>query len=207
MRIRFTDKLLAPHDLEDGEWSSCEAVRVTRYWSGAEAPVERHFEVRALWNTADLLVRFDCNQSEPLVVSDFPQLAEKTVGLWDRDVCEVFIAPDVGYPYRYFEFEVAPTGEWVDLGLHALPGGRETDFDFASGMRVHSRSDEGAVCSVIAVPWRSLGIVPKSGALLKGNLFRCVGQGEGRGYLSWKPTLTEAPDFHVPEAFGEFQLF
>jgi hypothetical protein len=42
------------------------------------------------------------------VVSDKPQTEKKTMGLWDRDVCEIFIAPDEHAIERYFEFEAAP---------------------------------------------------------------------------------------------------
>ena len=61
-------------------------------------------------------------QYDPLVMSDDPNLASKTLGLWDRDVVEIFIAPDVNEPRRYYEFEAAPNGEWVDLAgaLRAL---------------------------------------------------------------------------------------
>ena len=43
------------------------------------------------------------------------------MGLWDRDVCEIFIAPDEHVIERYFEFEAAPTGEWLDVAIHWSP--------------------------------------------------------------------------------------
>ena len=48
--------------------------------------------------------------------------------------------------------------------------------------------------------------MPSSGDVWHGNIFRCVGKGENRGYLAWQPTETPAPNFHVPEKFGEFEF-
>src|ERR671938_501555 len=113
-------------DFDNKEWKHARATHITRYWSGEEAPEARHAEARAIWSDAALTVRFQCNQREPLVVSSAPQTVKKTIGLWDRDVCEIFIAPKPNEPERYLEFEAAPTGEWIDLGIHWKPEGRET---------------------------------------------------------------------------------
>jgi alpha-galactosidase len=37
----------------------------------------------------------------------------------------------------------------------------------------------------------------------KVNFYRVEGAAEPRFYSAWEPTRTAAPDFHVPEAFGE----
>lgn len=204
--IKFTSHSIDVAHADHPEWSACEPVLVTKYWSGEEAPEDRRCEVRALWTESHLLVRFVANQAEPLVVNPDPKLDVKTIGLWDRDVCEIFIAPDAAQPRRYFEFEVAPTGEWLDLGIHQLPETRETEWDFDSGMKAYGRIESSQTVSSVAIPWSAIGIKPSAGKVLKGNLLRCVGEGENRGYLAWIPTLTPAPNFHVPEAFGDFKL-
>ena len=58
----------------------------------------------------------------------------------------------------------------------------------------------------IKIEWKAFGKTPKAGDIWLGNLFRCVGEGETRGYLAWQPTKTIEPSFHVPEAFGEFEF-
>jgi hypothetical protein len=105
---------------------------------------------------------------------------------------------------RYFEFEVAPTGEWLDLALRKTPEGRETDWGFYSGMTAAARVAEDALTLAMRVPWEAFGVVevPRAGALWRVNLFRCVGAGESRGYLAWQPTCAPEPNFHVPEKFG-----
>ena len=189
-------------DFEAGAWSRARAVRLTRYWSGEEAPEGRRAEARAVWDDEALAVRFDCRQAEPLVVSPAPRLDRKTVGLWERDVCELFITPEAGEVTRYFEFEVAPTGEWLDLALALGPEGRETDWDFRSGMTAAARVREGSLTLGMRVPWGALGGAPRPGDRWRCNLFRCVGREPARGYLAWRPTHTPEPGFHVPEKFG-----
>ncbi|HTH50637.1 MAG TPA: carbohydrate-binding family 9-like protein, partial [Pyrinomonadaceae bacterium] len=118
----------------DPAWKRAKGVFVETYWSGDKAPATRAFEARLLWSDDSLYVRFDAAQHEPLVVSDKPDRTKKSRGLWDRDVCEIFIAPNRSEPTKYFEFEVAPTGEWIDLGIEVTPEKRITDWDYASGM-------------------------------------------------------------------------
>lgn len=195
---------LAVSALDDKAWQRASPVLVTRYWSDEPAPEGRQFTARLLWSDKALYVRFEAKQTEPLVISDKPGLKTKTRGLWDRDVCEIFIAPDRGRPNKYFEFEIAPTGEWIDLGIEVTPKERITDWDYASKMESAVRVESDRVIMAIKVPFSSLGRVPKPGDVWLGNLFRCVGKGDTRGYLAWRPTKTPAPAFHVPEAFGEF---
>lgn len=190
-------------DFFHAEWERAEALELARYWSGRAAPPARRAEARLLWSDDALSVRFICRQEEPLVVSDAPQTLEKTRGLWERDVCEIFVAPESSKPEHYFEFEAAPTGEWIDLELQWSEEGRETFWDYRSGMTAAARVEAGIVMIGMRVPWEAFGRSrPQVGEMWRANLFRCVGSGAGRGYLAWQPTLTERPNFHVPQAFG-----
>jgi len=198
----YTSDRLAASDLDHPAWQGARPVAIERYWSGEDAPAPRQAEARILWSETELCVRFDCRQTEPLVVSPQPQTERKEIGLWDRDVCELFIAPDRELPERYFEFEAAPNGEWLDLAVRHKPDTRDTDWNFSSGMTVASRLSPGRVMIALRVPWEALGRVPQFGEEWRANLFRCVGEGESRGYLAWRPTYTPEPDFHVPGAFG-----
>ena len=188
--------------LDDPAWDAARPARITRYWSGEEAPAGRHAEARLLWSDEALVVRFVCRQTEPLVVSPRPQTAHKTVGLWERDVCELFVAPDGREPERYLELEAAPTGEWLDLMVRQLPDERQTDWEFRSGMTAAARVAGDTVTIAMRVPFSGLGRAPRAGDRWRANLFRCVGAGAARGYLAWRPTRTDEPGFHVPEAFG-----
>lgn len=193
---------VAAGDFENEAWARARPARLSRYWSGEEAPPHRRAEARILWGDAALVVRFDYRQLEPPVVSAAPRLDQKTIGLWDRDVCEIFVAPDSSAPGGYYEFEAAPTGEWLDLAITLRPRGRETDWHYRSGMSAAARAVGDAVSIALSVPWRAFGGPPRAGEHWRANLFRCVGAGPARGYLAWQPTHTPEPSFHVPEKFG-----
>ena len=188
-------------ELESPHWRSATPVVIARQWSGEDAPSSRHAEARILWTDQALCVRFVCRQTETLIVSSEPQLEKKTVGLWNRDVCEIFIAPDPSMSSRYFEFEAAPSGEWVDLAINFDGTTRETDFDFESGMTAFASHANEQLTIAMRIPWSGSIPKPGKGQRWRVNLFRCIGTGNER-YLAWQPTFTEEPNFHVPEVFG-----
>ena len=204
LTISYSGDATAVDDLDHPAWHCPPAAVITRYWSGETAPGSRHCSVRLLWNEAALFARFDARQEEPLVIDPAPALDVKTPGLWDRDVCEIFISPGPEIPKKYFEFEAAPTAEWVDLAIEISGPQRNADLEYDSGMQAAARIEERAVTIAMKIEWAALEAVPSPGDIWRGNLFRCVGSGPLRGYLAWQPTLTETPNFHVPEKFGRF---
>ncbi len=193
-------------ELENKAWDKAKNITIDKYWSGENAPTGRQFKTRLLWSDTAVYVRFEANQSEPLIVSEKANLTSKTRGLWDRDVCEIFLAPNRAEPRKYFEFEIAPNGEWIDLGIHQMPDKRETDWDYASGMQSKSLIGKDKIWMAIKVEWKAFGTTPKAGDVWLGNIFRCIGKDPTRGYLAWSPTLTKEASFHVPEKFGEFEF-
>ena len=189
-------------DLGTSEWRRAKAVKIDHYWSGAPAPTSRHAEARLLWSKKALHIRFVCSQGEPLVISDKPQTQIKTMKLWDRDVCEIFIAPDPHTPEKYLEFEVAPTAEWLDVAIDLTSGTRESDWKFNSHMTTAAHIEKDRVTMAMRIPWNHWIHEPQQGERWRVNLFRCVGKDPDRGYLTWQPTRTPEPLFHVPKAFG-----
>jgi hypothetical protein len=117
---------LGAGEFDDEAWARARAAQIARYWSGEDAPAGRRAEARVVWDEGGFTVRFDCVQAEPLVVSASPRLEAKTVGLWERDVCEIFITHETRAIKHYSEFEVAPTGEWLDLSIDVRPGSTST---------------------------------------------------------------------------------
>jgi len=202
VEVRHAVMDLKAADLNSAEWNNAQRVQIDRYWSGAPAPANRHAEARMLWSTKALHVRFVCHQAEPLVVSEKPQTLTKTMGLWDRDVCEIFIAPDPHVIERYLEFEAAPTGEWLDVAIHWTAEKRESDWQFNSHLTAAARVENDRVTIAMRIPWNHWIHEPQKGERWRVNLFRCVGKDPNRGYLAWQPTLTPQPNFHVPQVFG-----
>ena len=198
-------QIVAPY-LDVPVWEACQPIRINHYWSGEPAPPARHAEARICWSNEALHVRFVCAQHEPLIVSDNPKTDHKTLGLWDRDVCEIFVAPDPANPVRYFEFEAAPTGEWIDLGIVMTPAGRQTDWDFVSGFTTTAKLEGEQLTVAMRIPWSEAIPKPAPGDVWRVNLFRCVGPEAPERYLAWIPTKTPEPNFHVPEVFGELRF-
>jgi hypothetical protein len=118
----------------------------------------------------------------------------------------LFLNPNVDRPNHYFEFEAAPTGEWIDLELEIKPSGRETNWDFASGMTTAHRIGTEQLTITIRVPWSTVIPAPATGDEWAANFCRCIGDENTRGYLAWQPTRAPKPNFHVPEAFGRLRF-
>lgn len=193
-------------ELDNKLWAKADEVLIDKYWSGEKSPKDRQFKTKILWSDAGVYVRFEANQNEPLIVSENPNPTSKTRGLWERDVCEIFLAPDEKEFRKYFEFEIAPNGEWIDLGIYQKPDERITDWEYMSGMKSAALIEKNKVTMAIKIEWSAFGKTPKSGDVWLGNIFRCVGKAPTRGYLAWSPTETKTPSFHVPEKFGEFEF-
>lgn len=206
VEIRVTELDLSVAELDHEIWNYAEPVLIRHYWSGELAPQTRHAEARLISTPTALFIRFEANQTEPLIANPIPQTEIKTIGLWDRDVCELFIALNAAAPNRYFEFEAAPTGEWLDLAIRLNDETRDTDWDFRSGMTAAAQIEVGKVVIAMRVPWSAQIPKPSIGDEWRGNLCRCIGIGEERGYLAWQPTLTDKANFHVPERFGTLRF-
>lgn len=198
----YVDPPVAEADFENEIWQSCRPVTISHLWSGERGAATREAEARICWSNEALHVRFVGAQQEPLVVSPNPVTDKKTLGLWDRDVCEIFVAPDTTNRSRYFEFEAAPTGEWVDLAITLTPSGRETDWEFASGFTTAAKVEQERLFVGMRIPWSEVLPKPKPGDVWGVNVFRCAGPESPDRYLAWQPTHTPEPNFHVPKSFG-----
>ena len=124
--------------------------------------------------------------------------------LWDRDVVEVFVNP---FPQRmntYWEFEVAPNNQWIDLAID-LDRDPVTDARWDSGFAHATRVDEDKrewTCEM-SIPVASMGVASiRPGMEWRINFYRCDGVGEirQRRLLAWSPPLGDS--FHVPSRFG-----
>lgn len=202
LEARYLPKDISVSDLHSSAWDEAQPALIDHYWSGAPAPVGRHAEARILWSSTALFVRYLANQAEPPVINPNPQTFKKTMYLWDRDVCEIFIATDPNFVERYLEFEVAPTGEWLDVALDWTTGKRQSDWEFQSHMTTAAEVEKDRLRMAMRIPWSNSLHQPHKGERWRINLLRCVGRDPNRGYLSWQPTRTPEPSFHVPQALG-----
>src|SRR5262249_18895274 len=146
--------------------------------------------VRALWSQRYLYLGYEAPFTR-LTVFDPPDLNRERIGLWDRDVVEAFINADPQNIKHYSEYEVAPTGEKLDLILN-LP---DKDFAWSSHFDVAVRVDRKRNIwrTEMRIPLEALtSSKPQSGTRWRINLFRC--DRAHKASLAWNPTLSDT--FH-----------
>jgi hypothetical protein len=163
-------------------------------------------EVASVWTPHYLYLGYRCH-FRSLNVFEGEDIARERFGLWTRDTAEAFINPEPGRFNHYYEFEVAPNNQWVDL---------EIDLSKKPFGNVHWDSNFEHVTSVDAkrhiwtaemkIPVKSMGVAEITpGTIWRLNLYRLDGHGEDpvRRFLSWGPLPPgENRSFHQPASFG-----
>ncbi len=162
-------------------------------------------QIRAFWTNTDLYLLFRC----PYTVLNLFLPANNTVprvGLWDRDVVEMFLGDDWENIRHYREFEIAPTGDWIDLAIDL--DHKNYDHSWRSGWQTMARIDEGQQLWYAAARIPLTAVSTKlvaDGTKWRINLYRIEGPGADpqRHFLCWQPTCVQNRDpNHVPEHFG-----
>src|ERR671930_1520491 len=85
------------------EWQSASPVRFCSDWQGKNPDPALDTEVRLLWSSATLYLRFACRYRELHLFNDADPNGRRD-HLWDRDVAEAFLQPDPSRPRYYKEF-------------------------------------------------------------------------------------------------------
>ena len=162
-------------------------------------------EVRAFWTDSDLYLLFVAPYTElNLWLPADP--SKDRIKLWDRDVVEFFLGDDWSDIKHYREFEIAPTGDYIDLAIDLNKEKYEPGWD--SGWQRLGRIDETNHIWYAAarVPLKSVSEHPiKPGTKWRTNLYRIEGLGQDpqRHFMCWQPTCVVNRDpNHVPEHFG-----
>ena len=162
-------------------------------------------EVKGFWTGTHLYFLFICPY-RTLNLFLPPQNDKDRDKLWDRDVVEMFLGDDWDNIRHYREFEIAPTGDWIDLAIDL--GKNSYDQSWRSGWQTRARIDEkGRVWYAAAkIPLKSVSAaVVKAGTRWRMNLYRIDGEGPDpkRRFMCWQPTCVVNRDpNHVPEMFG-----
>jgi PQQ-dependent dehydrogenase (methanol/ethanol family) len=162
-------------------------------------------QVRSFWTDTHLYLLFSCPYTELNLF--LPALGGGPRNkLWDRDVVEMFLGDDWKNIRHYREFEIAPTGDWIDLAIDLDHD--SYDQSWRSGWTTAARIDKEAHVWYAAarIPLSAISSSPvKAGTKWRANLYRIEGLGpdSGRRFLCWQPTCVVNRDpNHVPENFG-----
>lgn len=186
-------------ELSEEAWQAASPAALEYTLADSAARPELATEVRCLWSDESLYFGFSCPFTK-LTVFD-PPAAEERLGLWDRDVVEMFIGTDAERPGRYAEFEVAPTNERLDVFIDRP----EKDFAWDGGFESAVKVDEAAKRWTAEVRIPVAALAPAAigkGGRLPLNLFRSDRAGDA--FLAWNPTLQNTT--HAPERFGVLEL-
>jgi hypothetical protein len=174
-------------------WKQAPPVTLNRGSRDAKPRPELATTVRALWSDKFLYLLYDCPYTQLTVFE--PVRRDERFGLWEKDVVEVFIAPDATDPRRYTEYEVSPTNERLDVKLP------EKDFAWSSGFESATRVDtnQHRWFAELRIPLSAMSDTkPRRGSQWRINLYRC--DYANKAFLAFSPTLTGT--FHAPERFG-----
>jgi hypothetical protein len=166
---------------------------------------EMDSEVRGFWTDQDLYLLFRCPYKELNLW--LPAMGGGPRNkLWDKDVVEFFLGDDWTNIRHYREFEIAPTGDWIDLAINLDKD--SYDQTWRSGWKTAAHIDEASHVWYAAarVPLSSVSTQPvQAGTKWRANLYRIGGLGADpqRHFLCWQPTCVVNRDpNHVPENFG-----
>jgi Carbohydrate family 9 binding domain-like len=160
--------------------------------------------VAAVWSARYVYLAFS-GRYESLNVYEGEDISKERWELWNRDVVEVFVNPHPERISHYYEFEVAPNNQWIDLEIEKT----KTPFNDASwnsGFEHATKIDEKnhLWMTEMRILLSSLGVEKiHDGDLWRVNFFRTTGHGgdEKRTFLAWS-LIPQGGTFHVPNRFG-----
>jgi hypothetical protein len=164
--------------------------------------------VAAVWSDRYIYFAFS-GKYEMLNTYEGEDASKERWELWNRDVVEVFVNPQPDRVSHYFEFEVAPNNQWIDLEIEKT----KTPFNDAawnSGFEHATKIDEKnhLWMTEMRIPLSALGVdTINSGDVWRVNFFRAAGHGgdEKRTFLAWS-SIPQGGTFHVPSRFGRLRF-
>jgi hypothetical protein len=186
-------------------WQKVKSVWMTKDCSKTLDYPDLKTEIRGFWSNTDLYLLFVCPYRN-LNLFTPAQNDQPRRKLWDRDVVEMFLGDDWENIRHYREYEIAPTGDWIDLAIDL--DHRNQNRDWRSGWKTAARIDEKTKIWYAAakIPLQSVSTAAvKAGTHWRMNLYRIDGDPPDpqRRFMCWQPTCVVNRDpNHVPENFG-----
>lgn len=191
-------------DLNKPVWETAQWEEFDHAMAGAPSYPQAETRVAALWTAGYVYFGFRCRYTS-LNIYQGEDPAKERWELWNRDVAEVFLNPRPERVSHYYEFEVAPNNQWIDLEIDKTKtpfndAGWDSHFEHAT--RIDAGNHVWTCEMRVAV--KSLGVeAVRAGDEWRLNFFRADGPGNDseRRFMSWS-TIPEGKSFHVPERFG-----
>jgi Carbohydrate family 9 binding domain-like len=195
-------------DLSKAPWKNAESVEFDHDASGKLHYPELATRVAALWTEKYVYFAF-WSHYDALNVYEGEDPAKERWQLWERDVAEVFLNPEPARVPHYYEFEVAPKNQWIDLEIDKTKD-PFNDASWNSRFEHATRIDDKnhVWTAEMRIPLSSMRVSEAhAGAEWRANFFRAAGKGGDaqRKFLAWS-IIPEGKTFHVPTRFGLLKL-
>jgi len=205
---RFSLDFLPDGDSSKPSWKHTTSVEFDTGASGSPHYPEISTRVASVWTETYVYFFFWCRYDSINVFQGEDPKVERWQ-LWDRDVAEVFLNPQPERVNHYYEFEVAPNNQWIDLEIDK----NKNPFNDASW---NSRFEHATRIDAKNHVWTAEMRIPISsmnvsaihpGDQWRVNFFRAAGEGgdDRRKFLAWS-IIPEGKTFHVPTRFGLLRL-
>src|SRR5581483_4050398 len=128
----------APLSLDPADWSRAAVTSMDRDCARDIRYAKMATEIHGFWSDGFLYLLFKCPyESLNLWLPTTNEVPRPH--LWDRDVVEIFLGDDWRNIRHYREFEIAPTGDWIDIAID-LDHPAE-DYQWRSGWQTKARID------------------------------------------------------------------
>lgn len=195
-------------DLAKPSWKHAKWLEFDNDASGKSHHPEVTTRVASLWTQTYIYFAFS-GRYDSLNIYEGEDSKPERWQLWDRDVVEVFLNPQPERVNHYFEFEVAPNNQWIDLEIDKTKD-PFNDASWNSGFEhaTHIDVEHHVWATEMRVPLAAMNIKDAHpGMQLRVNFFRAAGKGgdDQRKFLAWS-IIPEGKTFHVPTRFGILKL-
>lgn len=205
---RSSTAFLADGNLSKPAWIPAESVEFDHNASGKSHYPEISTRVASVWTEGYIYFAF-WGRYDSLRVYEGEDPAVERWQLWDRDVVEVFVNPQPERVNHYYEFEVAPNNQWLDLEIDKT---KEpfNDMTWNSKFEHATRIDptNHIWTTEMRIPILSMKVQAiRPGTTWRANFFRAAGEGgdDHRKFLAWS-IIPEGKTFHVPTRFGILRI-
>jgi Carbohydrate-binding family 9 len=167
-------------------------------------PALQQTRVQLCFDERALYVRFDCNDRE--IWGTYTQRDDP---IYEQEVVELFLAPELADPIHYFEFEVSPNSVLFDTTVYNPISTREelrwdASWNCAGIHWIAERDDSRSRWwAALAIPWSEIALDGRVPAHCRANFCRIERPRDTNPEFScWSPTMTNPADFHKPAYFG-----
>ncbi len=170
-------------------------------WKGRSLPPGVATGFRCLYTQEELIVFFVAHYRS-IDKTRYSDGQKDVPDLFKHDVVELFLDPGPKSPNTYFEWELNPARDQLDLAVDLDHKKYDVNWDsnWTGFSFVHE--ERRLWYSAIRLPFSKTGR-PEKGETWKANFFRVEGKGKDRLYMAWQPTETKRPAFHKPDKFGQ----